>query len=227
MAQEEGKLISVEQNIYNGVHTSWTPPDGKHLWNWNITVEVKGVNRVGQVLTKAKDSYPIALGTIIIFETDWVENYGKYKFKGVKDKAKADSFKGGKGGKKFNKEQFINETVLEIAINYLKEQSNFKEMKLTNDAILDFANGLKSWLNEDGDLFIKKKAYLLASSLVALNMSNANVINTGTEFIATAKMLYSKIIINEATPVQPQATTPPPPNPQPTQSPQGVDNSEI
>lgn len=222
MALAEGTLVLAEKSIkQDGTRAMWTPPDGGTMYNWNLTVQVNGANQIGQVLSKDENNYPIPLGTLVIFETDWVVNYGTYKFKRVKDKAKAQSFAGGKGGKKFNKEQFIKEASLEVAIKYLKEVSNYQPLKVTFDEVINLSTVFAVWIAEQGDLFLKKKSYLLAIDTISLNEFMDIPITTNVALTNLAKKIYSTIEVSDqpqtATPPQAPAVanTPPPPPPPP------------
>jgi len=229
MANVEGVLVSAVPSMYKGTRSSWTPQGGGILFNWDVTVTVNNANYIGQVLSKEEHNYPVAPGTTIVFETDWVEKYGTYKFKGLKDKAKDEAYKknGGGSGKKFNKAQFIKESAIEIAYIYLEELTNFKEIKVTMSQITNLANVLGEWLTEDGDTFAKKRSYLIACKAMKLNATSDTPIMNNVELTNKAKEIYAYITQDkEVQPVTQQQANPadtgtpatPPPPPPPTQT---------
>ena len=197
MAQVTGKLISTSKiTNQDGSHNSWTPEGKNPLYSWELIVEVDGVEKKGKALSTKNDNYIIANGVEITFETNWEEKYGHVLFKGVKDLAKANEFSKKGGGSKFNKEQYIKETSIEVTIKYLEALSNFKDIKVNYSTVEKLATTVvEKWIREhESNLFVAKSALFSAVSSVSLNLIiGDDMINDKEGFIERANTIYKYI----------------------------------
>lgn len=177
MAQQEAKLVSASKSMRNNEHSFWDTPDGKRMYNWDLTVFVASNNGTykGQCLSTKNDAYPISIGTEIIFETDWVEAHGSFKFKKVKDKAKeAERAQNGgfnKGEKTFDAEAFIRTESYKASIKYLINRSAFtEEIKVDQNQLDGLSKNIATFFADKKDLFQKRDALNLAIDLVQLSV---------------------------------------------------------
>ena len=219
MAQERAKLVNAAPLLGNdGFQQTWDSQNGK-MFAYDLELDMNGETVHVKAFSKKEDSYPLAGGTDIVFNTDWVEKYGYAYAKGVKD-ANSQYAQGGGGRtggtqrpatpqgrpqqapapaqrtapapKGLSDKQILTQCT-KAALKYLQVAASQKEINLNLTTIKDIGSSYASWVKEFDNKTIALQALDAAIETAKLNESlgaNEAAINNSKELKAVAALYY-------------------------------------